>query len=55
MNFGSGSTANVFPVLNPLPLPIPKGYQEPEKGESYESSIVDRYTLRVGDPRHDIE
>jgi hypothetical protein len=29
MDFGSGLTANVSPVLTPLPLPISKGYQEP--------------------------
>ena len=39
MDFGSGSTANVYPVSDPLPLPISKGYQEPEQGENYESSI----------------
>jgi hypothetical protein len=55
MDFGSGLTANASPVLTPLPLPISKGYQEPEKGESYESSVVDRHPVRVGDPGHDIE
>ena len=33
VDIGSGLTANVFPVLT-LPLPLSKGYQEPEKGES---------------------
>jgi len=55
MDFGSGLTANASPVLTPLPLPICKGYQKPEKGESYESSVVDRHPVRVGDPGHDIE
>jgi hypothetical protein len=55
MDFGSGFDSERIPGSDPLPLPIAKGYQEPEKGESYESSIVDRYTLRAGDPRHDIE
>jgi hypothetical protein len=32
LDFGSGSATNVFPVQT-FPLPISKGYQEPEKGE----------------------
>jgi hypothetical protein len=55
MDFGSGFTANVFPVLTPSLFQYPQAIQEPEKGESYESSIIDRYTRRVGDPGYDIE
>jgi len=55
MDFGSGLTANVFAVLTPFPLPKSTGYQEPEKGESHESSNIDRYPRNIGDPGHDIE
>jgi len=54
MDFGSGLTANVSPVLTPPSSNIHR-LQEPEKGESYESSTDDRYPLRVGDPGHDTQ
>src|SRR4029434_3629272 len=46
MDFGSGSTANVFPVLTPSLFQYPKAIKRPEKGETHESSIDHRYPLR---------
>jgi hypothetical protein len=54
MDFHLGTVRNVLPIQT-LPLPLSKGFDEPEKGESYESSIYNRGSTGVGGPGHDTE
>jgi hypothetical protein len=55
MDFGSGFTSNVFPVLPPPSSNIERLFKSLKKERVYEFSIDNRYTLRVGDLGHDIE
>jgi len=50
MDFGSG-----IPGYDPSLFQYSKAIKSLKKGASYESSIDDRYTVRVGDSRHGVE